>query len=252
MRKSKMFTRSLAVIASLGFAATSAHAAAYFTENFNGNVQPVNLEVTDYLRPIGGQSGTATFTNGQVEFVGLQGTYVRTVASDYNTVSFVAEVTATTTNSEAQTFLGLGTGEGGGDYGEPVTGPSIHYAGVWFHAARVDSVTSGGVFNNLEDADYEEGVGTHRYRMTYDHLAQTIFFEIDEDYTGGPFVADRTTGTYDTSALGFNGTNAHVFFGAAGSTNYDDLVISALVPEPASLALVGLGGLLMLRRRSRQ
>ena len=81
--------------------------------------------------------------------------------------------------------------------------------------------------------------------------------EIDHSKSNGIYVSVSTTGGYDTVELDLDfGTSGYDnvalwMYGARGGSMSIDNVDITLVPEPATLALLGLGGALMLGRRRR-
>ncbi|MCP4852864.1 MAG: trypsin-like serine protease, partial [Fuerstiella sp.] len=78
------------------------------------------------------------------------------------------------------------------------------------------------------------GSGTHRLRLVYNGGTEMATFSIDQDYTGGPFVADHTFTGIDASDNSFDLDNAKIFFGGSGNTTFDDLQITG---DPIDLKL---------------
>jgi len=62
--------------------------------------------------------------------------------------------------------------------------------------------------------------------MVWDATNETATFAVDQDYTGGDFVADKTFDPIDGSDNGFDLDNSKVFFGGAGGATFDDLEIT--------------------------
>jgi hypothetical protein len=202
--------------------------------------------------------------------------YVRTADTDYNTVSFAAEITVQAAlgdqeyGNSSQFYLGMGTGDIG-QYGVPDR--NGNNASATFILNQSDNTTADRVFFGTEDGSnwnqvplldpYPAAVttSTHRLRMEYDASAVQMRLIVDFDYAGGPFTADFTSDWQDVGSLngadGWGGGEAaSIFFG--GDSDDGDLDEPTLawdfnvVPEPATLGLVSLGGLLfLLRRKSR-
>ena len=169
-------------------------------EDFNSG-QPGNLEV----------SGTsAPFTGVDTEFNGNDGdrTYVRTIDADVSSESFVAEITYTSGATIA--FFGIGEASPDSSFNNEPVSPSVH---LRMHAS---SLANGLIHINGEPGFSNAGTGVHRLRLTWDADAQTATFDIDEDYTGGEFVVDSTSGAFDASGVGLSATNSRIFFGGAG------------------------------------
>ncbi len=125
--------------------------------------------------------------------------YMRTVESDYATVSFVAEMTVERVDNNQQVFIGMGSGDtalfGVPDWstlfsstfvtpedGSLTTWRSSNDVSEWLGDDPPSAVTAG---------------GTHRVRMEYDKDARTMTYSIDLDYAGGAFTADVTAPTVD-------------------------------------------------------
>lgn len=71
--------------------------------------------------------------------------------------------------------------------------------------------------------------------------------EVGGDTDGG--IYDEFNGLADGSSLFVNGNEFVIDYGDTASPTGSIVTLTAVVPEPASLALMGLGGLAMLRRR---
>ena len=100
---------------------------------------------------------------------------------------------------------------------------------VRLHAGDVGA-SGGGVIHVRDGATSElqfgtPGTGTHRLRMTWDASTKKAIFEVDEDYTGGAFVSDMTSGEIDGGDNAFTNANSHLFFGGDGSDSFDDFQI---------------------------
>ena len=87
-------------------------------------------------------------------------------------------------------------------------------------------------------------------RLSWDSIAKTAVFGVDQNYGGGPFVADFTSPPIDGSDNGFTDASTRIYFVGSRNATFDDFNVK-IVPEPASTALLGLGlpALLAFRRR---
>ncbi|MDB5333145.1 MAG: hypothetical protein JWP03_4296 [Phycisphaerales bacterium] len=146
---------------------------------------------------------------------------------------------------------------------QPVYGIEVYDAGTQLASAGVNA-TNGHLMSlnsNLDTLD--TGVVTspadqyHHWQIAMDFVAQQYTVSVDGtvDYTA-PFLAADTQftdadifgrGALDDGVNGIGGP-AHPTTGAAYFDNY--LVQTSATPEPGSLALLGLAGLGLLRRRS--
>ncbi len=200
--------------------------------------------------------------------------YLRTNESDYAFVSFVAEITVERTSTAdpdgQQVFFGLGAGDtalfGVPDWSTVFSSTFITLdPGTFVYFRTSDDV------NEFVGTDpIVAGVGSHRLRMTFDSLARTLVYEIDEDYAGGPFSADASSGVVDLNTAtcpagncgggatadffgpdGWPGEPSRIYFGGDDGTIFRDLDIT-VIPEPAgaSLCLAGLLAGVCRRRRN--
>ena len=211
-------------------------------EDFASGTLPGTLEITG--------ANFVTFSGGNALFNGApianaaRRTYVRTIAKDFYTSDFIAEVTRTSNTDIA--FFGMGAGSPNpGVSNEPVN-PSIN---LRLHA---NSLASGGVDasdNGALTTFGFPGSGTDRLRLTWNATAKTARFEIDLDYAGGSFVADLTSPVIDGSNNGLSDANTSIFFGGQDSIAFDNFTVNS-VPEPSSVVLLLSSALLCLRRRS--
>lgn len=86
--------------------------------------------------------------------------------------------------------------------------------------------------------------GTHLMKMEWDAGTETATFSFDNGNDGS--FEETFTHTY----AGLDGTNSRLFVGGGNGLVVSDVSV-AVVPEPASTALLGLGGLALLLRRRR-
>lgn len=212
--------------AGLFVAAPSGQAqSASFAENFNAGSLPSSLEAA---------SGVPTFSGGTVNFPGSNDynrTYLQTIAN-YNNTNFVAEVTvkvATCCGGTGAAFFGLGQGVPSYWFHEPRNSPTTYVRiapddfGAFF--AITTSTTE-----NIGTAT-AAGTGTHRVRLTWDHVAKSFTAAIQKNYTGGTFTPTYTIALAPDNEF-FGDTNTRIFFGGAGNSTFDDLRVVALAGTP--------------------
>ena len=157
------------------------------------------------------------------------------MATDYNTVDFIAELTYTLSATPRTTihFFGLGSGDPDSSYFNESNGfyfrihePPI--AGGLVHAsARVFG--SAGVFLTVPSLGGISTPGTHRARLR--KTGTLLAFSIDRDYAGGLFVADLGPVVIDMSLVAhdLNTTNSRIYFGTESPDHtFDDLEITLL------------------------
>lgn len=92
-------------------------------------------------------------------------------------------------------------------------------------------------------------------RLVFDLNGDTLTAEMfEEGSTAGVFDVSMGSVSVNDSTHSQGSAGVRAYFGGKGrDASFDDFSVEGtLVPEPGSLALVGLGGLLMLRRRSQQ
>jgi len=205
--------------------------------------------------------------------------YIRTADTDYDTVSFTAEITVTAAvgggeyGNSSQFYFGLGTGALG-KYDVPDrpnnssdTNDSVFLMLNASNGDEGDRLKLG----TADDGSWSETIAldpyptsvttsTHRLRMEYDADNTRIQFSVDFDYSAGPFAADFLGDWEDVSDLADStgwagGEAASIFFGGDSDDGSLDEPTFAwdftVVPEPATLTLLTLGGLGALIRRRR-
>ena len=228
----------LGVLVLLG-ASIGLQAADSFDEGFSAVTIPLNLEKT-------GAGPFPTFNGSNVVFTGsspvgppdpMIRSYLRTRQDGYSSADFVAEITttippfATLGNHQAAiAYFGLGVGTNL-NFGQPDQGPVV-WAMVQpddfspgFYGVSRDAGGSGVV----EPAPACGGDGTHRIRFQWISSTQTAILSIDEDYVGGPFVADCTLPAIDGGAVGLDVSQSRIFFGGDNTMSFDDLTVRATV-----------------------
>jgi hypothetical protein len=105
---------------------------------------------------------------------------------------------------------------------------------------------SGGMFLIAEQTVHLEGTATldDMIDITFDHASVGLLDGTGAAYTFGPNLAGVVPHFYDYG-LGSPG----VADGGLGGSDRNPLGIHVIVPEPASFALLALGGIALLRRR---
>lgn len=211
----------------------------------------------------------ATFGVGQGGDAGRN--YLRTVAKDYYTTDFTAEVLFTTnaSNGGQALFIGMGAGARGSAFGFPDVDETVDYTSVFLEArdggAEVatfgfkETTGSGAVeqLDNARDAlyndDFSWSAGTHRAIMSFDVSAQEMTFQLD---IGNDDSMDGVSMVVDVSALmddWAGGDAAALFIGGDDGIVLSDLKVSA-VPEPGTYALLAgcfaLASAMIRRRRA--
>ena len=184
--------------------------------------------------------------------------YMRTVAADYASASFVAEITFTTSSDDQQVFIGLGAGDTA-LFGTPDWSTLFSSASFWPETAndkftRFRTANDVNSFGDSTVAGFEPG--THRFRMSFNSSNNQLQGEIDLNYAGGPFVADPVGSNFPIvvtslfGADGWPGEPARVFFGGDDGTVFRDLSVR-VIPEPMSVMtlLVGTAIALVCGRR---
>lgn len=198
-----------------------------FSENFNlRNPKPDMLEVTGSAPSYA--TGAAVFAGSEAS--GSDRGYLRTIAANYNTTSFRADVTVTIPggfDGNGIAFFGFGAGEPNCSFFcEANTGPAIYFRihpSDFFPKVEITSASDG----TLTTAFDEGGTGTHRVRIVWNADTRAITLSIMSNYvTGAEFVPTAVMGPY---ILGneFDATNSHIFIGGAGMDSFDDLNVKA-------------------------
>lgn len=242
------------VVATLAIASCplNSSAAVSFSENFsNSTVTPLLVAPSEFFfGPNATPVGTAQNSSGTRR-------YITTSQADFNLVDFVFEITFTVNSpTPAQTaFIGFGSGEGDPNFfTEPHTSIYLRQFPDDFENGQLRLTISSAPQSppnqppeTVISGATGPGNGTHRARIQ--KVGDIVTLGVDEDYGGGPFIADYSAVRSMTTDLAFlNGTNSRLFFGVqSGNTTFDNLTV-AVVPEPASTALCGCGVLLLARR----
>ena len=200
--------------------------------NFSAATLSPSLEDFDVAYTIaGGKIRKTTFNNNSDRH------YVRTVATDYNTVDFVAELTFTLTDLPGGAFaihyFGLGSGDPDPTFFNESTGVYFRIHSSDQAGGQVDAVAKppDGGFSPLGTF----GIGnitstgaTHRARIT--KIGNQVKFDIDVDFTG-TFVSDMSSQITDLAAAVpfLNDTNSRIYFGTASAIDtFDDLTITVV------------------------
>lgn len=207
----------------VGPAVERASAAASLAEDFSAGTLPASLQSS---------SGTAaTFAGDHALFGGASDpgrSYLGTIDTDFSGVGFVAEVTVTIPagGSATQTaFFGLGVGSPNPFFSfEPSVVPVFYSRtfGPLFNNGAMDQNDNGVELGGTEGV---AGAGTHRLRLVWDAATMQATFSIHKNYAGGPFVASATLAAVNGADNGFTAASSRIFFGGAGGTSFDDLVI---------------------------
>ena len=213
-------------------------------EDFSSGTLPPTLQIA---------SGTAvSFTGGAALFTGLTAndeTSLRTVEADFYGQSFVAEVTFNLPIGAG--FFGMGNG--GLSAPPSLVGPLG--PAIWLDMRNGSNwAWEDGAFPAASNGSMGiplPGNGTFRVQLSWDSIAKTAVFAVDQNYVGGPFVADFTSPAINGADNGFTNTSTRIWFAGQRNESFDDFNVK-IVPEPASAALLGLGTLLCAARRRRR
>lgn len=194
-------------------------------------------------------AGSYTFTGDVAENTGPR-SYVRTRATDYNLVDFVAEITFTlpagATGPNAA-YFGIGGGmPDGTEFNDPI--PAFYFQSG---NLRVEQDAGESSPDSVVATFSAEGDGTHRLRIA--KSGDDVTFSVDFNFAGGSFVVDESQ-TLSLAGIApyLDDTNSRIFFGSENTTTrtvFDDLLIT-VIPTPAALpAGIGLLGVALMRRR---
>jgi hypothetical protein len=185
--------------------------------------------------------------------------YVRTLESDYATVSYVAEITVDAnlgpTAPVTQIFIGMGSGDTA-LFGVPDWSTQFSSTFVTPEAGFLKTWSSANDVNKWNDNDplpSLTGVGTHRLRLSYNATTHAIVYAIDMNYAGGAFVADYTAPTLDLNTVNCpmdcgGGTDANlydpsdgwptepskIYFGGDDQVNFRDFSVTVGTPSNAN------------------
>lgn len=208
-----------------------AYAAPSVNEDFSGTLSP-HLEDSDSAYTIaGGKIHKTTFISNDGR------SYIRTVATDYNTVDFIAELTFTLTalpgGDFAIHFFGLGPGSPDPTFFNESGGVLFRIHSSDIVGGRVDVASrapgAGGSFGLLQSIGNITTSGhTHRARIT--KTGNQVEFAIDLDFNG-TFEADISQSVNLAVVAPFlNNTNSRIYFGTASAVDvFDDLEISVIM-----------------------
>jgi len=238
----------------------------FFSENFGATTVTSNLSV-----PTGWTFGSDSTPNGVAQNNASQydpvsetsvtpRTYISTVATDYNTVDFVYEITLNVGGGgRGIAFFGIGSGQPNTRfYDEPYGAFFLRQLPDAFDAGRTGWTisTPTAPASPSEHFFAATGGGDGSYRAQLLKSGNDLTLGIDVDYTGGPFAADfSVTKNLLTDVSFLDAAISRLFFGTGDiATTFDDLSITT-VPEPSTycMALTGIacGGYSMWRRRKR-
>jgi hypothetical protein len=237
-----------------------ASAADGFVEDFSAGSLPSHLEAvggagssaSSGTECCGAQVGAPVFENGHVRFSGLDTrgdqsgglrSYLRTIETDYSSVSFVAEVTVTIPTNVGRNivFFGLGPVLPVDRWGGPGTAPN---SAISIATLPTNFFSGFAVANGIESqyqyVDTCGGNGTHRMRLEWNAQTKTAVTSIDQDYLGDAFSADCTLAPITSFASQPNG-NGRIYIGGDWDAIFDDLevTIAHISPFKSHAAISG-------------
>jgi hypothetical protein len=204
-----------------------------------------NDQKIGYLLELGRGGGDCRvdLSTGKFKILARQGNriYVGTRWRDYAKVDFVYEVTVTMppgNNPWSDPFFGMGVTDVVGNVREPAA-PNVLAV---IRLDRGDDRSCGfetrdSVNENSFKGDTSVDVAprlsdtTVRLRMTWNAATRQALFELDADYTTGPFVADYQL-TVDGSDNGLGPWNSQLIFGGGEDLEFDDMKVTVLEAPP--------------------
>lgn len=241
-----------------------ASAATSFTEDFSEATIDSNLIAPSefVFGPNASLLGTAqNISEGTVQNPSGTRRYITTVATDFNAVDFVFEVTYSVNSPSAtQTpFIGFGSGEEDPNFFfEPHTSIYLRQFPDDFAAGQLRLTISSGAQvppNNPREITISgtTGPGNGIYRARITKTGNLVTLSEDEDYTGGIFTPDYSISRDMAADLAFlDSTNSRLFFGTqSANTTFDNLSVT-VVPEPSIGLLFLVGVAVTIRTRLRR
>lgn len=242
----KRKTRNLFLATMVGLTVSS-NGATLFTEDFSDNSANPNMATgTGFGSPTTTTTGAFTITSGDGNRI-----YLGTNNADYSTIDFTFEADVFVPNLGSPwgiAFLGMGNRDAGGGFGEPLVGSNIMMALRGTDDFPSGSLTSrdngafGAAFSNIGLT-----ATTHGMRMDWDAttMQATFLFDLGNDGTYDPAL----TFTRNGADNGFTASNSQLFLGGGNGLSFDNISVTAPIPEPSAALLCGLGVLGLLRRR---
>ena len=247
-------TRNLFFAAMVGLT-VSANGATLFTEDFSDNSATPNMALgTGFSHPGSGSPAVTTDFIGDFTVTSGVGTriYLGTNNTDYSSIDFTFEADATIANLVSPwgiAFLGMGNPNADSTaFGEPLTGSNIMMA-----LRGTDDTASGSLTSRDNDTPFVHfsNIGltatTHGMRMDWNatSMVATFMFDLGNDGTYDPALTFTRIGLDN----GFTGSNSQLFVGGGNGLSFDNISVTAPIPEPSAALLGGLGVLGLLRRR---
>ena len=174
---------------------------------------------------------------GTVNNSGAGRNSLRTIETEYDSVSFNAFVTIAALGTDLEAWLGLGKGDKvswGGPGADSVFLNFRHGSTVADQKATSVKIVSSGTTNN--DQSFAEGfvpTAPIRMKLSYDAVAKTATLSVDNAYNG-TFEADYTLPVMDTSDMFAGTTRASVFFGGRAGAALTDFQLTKFTPTPVS------------------